>query len=183
MLCCRHTRTRDLPKTPDVHQKCSKRAFDGQVRKWRRMLHDWDLPVNEENPDHVVVSPLERQGQTQGGKSGRVSEEVDKERLAKFPNLIANLTKRNRVKFSNSAAASPTTAPPELKTQKRWADMTDDDLVADMNADSGDGPAPLMMKWKDMVCNNLRREKETNEEGVILSYSDDEDDIPVLVSA
>ena len=30
------------PATPDVHQVTSKRAFDGQVRKWRRMLHDWD---------------------------------------------------------------------------------------------------------------------------------------------
>lgn len=28
--------------TPDVRQACSKRAFDGQVRKWRRMLHEWD---------------------------------------------------------------------------------------------------------------------------------------------
>ena len=30
------------PMTPDVRQACSKRAFDGQVRKWRRMLHEWD---------------------------------------------------------------------------------------------------------------------------------------------
>lgn len=30
------------PITPDVRQLCSKRAFDGQVRKWRRMLHRYD---------------------------------------------------------------------------------------------------------------------------------------------
>ena len=30
------------PVTPDIHQICSKRSFDGQVRKWRRMLHKWD---------------------------------------------------------------------------------------------------------------------------------------------
>jgi hypothetical protein len=30
------------PMTPDIHAACSKRAFDGQVRKWRRMLHAWD---------------------------------------------------------------------------------------------------------------------------------------------
>ena len=36
------------PVTPDVHQVCSKRAFDGQVRKWRRMLHAWDPPEGEE---------------------------------------------------------------------------------------------------------------------------------------
>ena len=31
------------PMTPDIHAPCSKRAFDGQVRKWRRMLHAWFL--------------------------------------------------------------------------------------------------------------------------------------------
>ncbi|KAK9836308.1 hypothetical protein WJX81_004102 [Elliptochloris bilobata] len=30
------------PITPDVRQVCSKRAFDGQIRKWRRMLHEYD---------------------------------------------------------------------------------------------------------------------------------------------
>ena len=30
------------PITPDIRQVCSKRAFDGQVRKWRRMLHHYD---------------------------------------------------------------------------------------------------------------------------------------------
>ena len=30
------------PVTPRKEQKCSKRSWDGQVRKWRRQLHDWD---------------------------------------------------------------------------------------------------------------------------------------------
>ena len=30
------------PVTPCKEQKCSKRSFDGQVRKWRRQLHEWD---------------------------------------------------------------------------------------------------------------------------------------------
>jgi hypothetical protein len=38
----REQRRKTHPRTPDVHQSCSKRAFDGQVRKWRRMLHEWD---------------------------------------------------------------------------------------------------------------------------------------------
>lgn len=29
-------------QTPDASQRCSKRAWDGQVRKWRRQLHLWD---------------------------------------------------------------------------------------------------------------------------------------------
>ena len=50
------------PVTPDVAQACSKRAFDGQVRKWRRMLHAWD-PVGEEGgeggdaPAAAALSP------------------------------------------------------------------------------------------------------------------------------
>lgn len=35
-------RTKDHPRVPDIHQVCSKRSWDGQVRKWRRMLHDYD---------------------------------------------------------------------------------------------------------------------------------------------
>jgi histone RNA hairpin-binding protein len=30
------------PHTPRIEYKCSKRSFDGQVRKWRRALHEWD---------------------------------------------------------------------------------------------------------------------------------------------
>ena len=36
-------RPKTVPRTPDVHKKCSKRAFDGLVRQWRRRLHEWDL--------------------------------------------------------------------------------------------------------------------------------------------
>ncbi|KAL7714564.1 Histone RNA hairpin-binding protein RNA-binding domain-containing protein [Entamoeba marina] len=35
-------RRRCDPKTPDVHQSCSKRSWDGQIRKWRRALHAFD---------------------------------------------------------------------------------------------------------------------------------------------
>jgi len=37
-------RTKVHPRIPDIHQVCSKRSWDGQVRKWRRQLHDYDLP-------------------------------------------------------------------------------------------------------------------------------------------
>lgn len=35
-------RKREDPKTPNKHQVCSKRSWDGQIRKWRRMLHFYD---------------------------------------------------------------------------------------------------------------------------------------------
>jgi len=34
-------------KTPDKYQICSKRSWDGQVSKWRRMLHKYDKPKTE----------------------------------------------------------------------------------------------------------------------------------------
>ncbi|CAL8468386.1 g7926 [Coccomyxa elongata] len=43
------------PVTPDIHQVCSKRAFDGQVRKWRRQLHFWD-PKAEEDEIKIEVT-------------------------------------------------------------------------------------------------------------------------------
>ncbi|KAI5071158.1 hypothetical protein GOP47_0013409 [Adiantum capillus-veneris] len=32
------------PQTPDPKQVCSKRSWDGQIRKWRRLLHVYDPP-------------------------------------------------------------------------------------------------------------------------------------------
>eukprot|EP01113_Clastostelium_recurvatum_P017831 TRINITY_DN21046_c0_g1_i1.p1 TRINITY_DN21046_c0_g1~~TRINITY_DN21046_c0_g1_i1.p1 ORF type:complete len:425 (+),score=86.64 TRINITY_DN21046_c0_g1_i1:268-1542(+) len=43
----RSKRTREDPKTPNRHQICSKRSWDGQIRKWRRLLHKFD-PVGAE---------------------------------------------------------------------------------------------------------------------------------------
>lgn len=37
----RENRTREHPATPPPRQRCSKRSFDGQVKKWRRMLHEF----------------------------------------------------------------------------------------------------------------------------------------------
>lgn len=42
-------RTKGMPRTPDKNTPCSKRSWDGQVRKWRRELHQYDPVVKMED--------------------------------------------------------------------------------------------------------------------------------------
>lgn len=44
------------PRIPDLFQICSKRSWDGQVRKWRRELHSYDpegTPMPEEEEEEL----------------------------------------------------------------------------------------------------------------------------------
>jgi len=57
-----------VAKTPDIHQVCSKRSWDGQVRKWRRELHVYDPPGQSiendlavETEDPVISSESEEE--------------------------------------------------------------------------------------------------------------------------
>jgi hypothetical protein len=50
------------PKTPRKTQKCSKRSWDGQVRKWRRDLHFWDPAVAPEELDKILAETLDHIG-------------------------------------------------------------------------------------------------------------------------
>eukprot|EP00741_Cyanophora_paradoxa_P023829 tig00021623_g23017.t1 len=47
----KHRRRRGDARTPDKYMKCSKRAWDGLIRKWRRELHKWDPPGEPSAPD------------------------------------------------------------------------------------------------------------------------------------
>jgi Histone RNA hairpin-binding protein RNA-binding domain len=42
----RSERLREHPATPPVTQLCSKRSYDGQIKKWRRMLHDYKAKLD-----------------------------------------------------------------------------------------------------------------------------------------
>jgi histone RNA hairpin-binding protein len=50
-LSYRYQRTKAHPRTPDIRQVCSKRSWDGQIRKWRRLLHEFDPPKDEDEED------------------------------------------------------------------------------------------------------------------------------------
>lgn len=61
VLVPRELRSKDQPVTPDKNQKCSKRSWDGQVRKWRRLLHAWD-PALDENTAVITTEETELAG-------------------------------------------------------------------------------------------------------------------------
>jgi len=42
LLVLKEARKPDHPRTPKKAQACSKRSWDGQLKKWRRDLHLWD---------------------------------------------------------------------------------------------------------------------------------------------
>ena len=48
------------PRTPDPYEKQSKRTFDGRIKAWRRILHQWDpartVPVPA--PVHVEQNEM-----------------------------------------------------------------------------------------------------------------------------
>lgn len=49
-------RTENQPKTPDMRQKYSRRAFDGLVKIWRKQLHKYDPDCTEISDDQSQSS-------------------------------------------------------------------------------------------------------------------------------
>uniref|UniRef100_A0A7S1TE51 Histone RNA hairpin-binding protein RNA-binding domain-containing protein n=1 Tax=Compsopogon caeruleus TaxID=31354 RepID=A0A7S1TE51_9RHOD len=57
-------RTREDPWTPRKEQKCSKRSWDGQVRKWRNQLHVFD-PVEDRGDEEDGVGDTMEGGESE----------------------------------------------------------------------------------------------------------------------
>jgi len=81
----KHKRTKGCPMTPDIHQQCSKRSWDGQIRSWRRTLHKYDPPQCE---DEIVIhlseeeesnTPREKSDESESRKEKRKSPPSDEE--------------------------------------------------------------------------------------------------------
>jgi hypothetical protein len=48
------------PTTPDIHEKISKRNFDGRIKAWRRQLHFWDVLPGQRVTQEVVLPHAKR---------------------------------------------------------------------------------------------------------------------------
>jgi len=79
------------PTTPRKHVKCSKRSWDGQVKKWRRELHQWD-PTNPEELTHWK--------QVVEDKFGFVEEEEDDVCLSPGPKESFVFAKREETQIT-----------------------------------------------------------------------------------
>ena len=56
----RWKRTKQHPKSPNKHQICSRKSWDGQIKKWRRQLHVFDPSPNGDmsTADDVNTAPV-----------------------------------------------------------------------------------------------------------------------------
>jgi len=97
LLVPKDKRSRDDPRTPKKQQACSKRSWDGQVKKWRRDLHKWD----PEDPE-AFISWLESDFVMKMIENNIGPEVIEliqkiKERAAKFDTLSPLLSPTDRV--------------------------------------------------------------------------------------
>ncbi|GLJ40568.1 hypothetical protein SUGI_0837350 [Cryptomeria japonica] len=70
----RNKRLKNDPHTPEIKQVCSKRSWDGQVKKWRRRLHEFDPPVSEDDVSPQLFPVGGRSDTTDQGKENATTE-------------------------------------------------------------------------------------------------------------
>lgn len=185
--CPKHTRSKGLPRTPDVYQKCSKRAFDGQVRKWRRRLHEWDLPdtsaANVSGSVDVSPGVAHDSGRhaSKNGKNVAVERGNDKKlkkgtlpRIFHSTHVVAKRERGGRSPPQHGKESSESPMLPDLKLG-RWADLEEDD------AKVGNGNEKSDTTIRGITYSNIVCHTPMDTDDVLVSYSEDEQEAYVLV--
>jgi len=118
-------RTKQDPWTPDKYSTCSKRSWDGQIRKWRRLLHEYDPPTTEgeieigsNDEEELVQLQKELDGtndDTANGEADDVGSDIDsndiKEEKESHDEYQAKLQElHDHLEFSEPLENEPTNA-------------------------------------------------------------------------
>eukprot|EP00667_Euglena_gracilis_P004491 EG_transcript_4513 len=103
------------PVTPRADQKCSKRSWDGQLKRWRRLLHRWDdVPQPED-----VNSPLSSDA------DGQLEDEVRERTFVDMERCSVSLMDLFPDEPSNHSWASECSEAPELDDLSDLSDSLD----------------------------------------------------------
>lgn len=128
-------RPKHLPKTPDVRKKCSKRAFAGLVRVWRRRLHEWDLPDSAMEGPPVVSGKVE----ISPGMLDKVSEEIENN-----TGLQNSAITMERKRNGQSEGISPMKQK-KMRVASRWSDV----ICNPSAVNPSDIPEDLLISYSD----------------------------------
>lgn len=130
LLVPKDKRSREDPRTPKKSQACSKRSWDGQVKKWRRDLHKWDPEDSA-----AFVAWLESDFVIKIIENNIGSELIElirqiKERAAKFQNSPGPSPSADGTSPTLSPTLSPTMLSPAVDRCCETAADLDDEKVA-----------------------------------------------------
>ncbi len=97
-----------------MRKKCSKRSFAGQIRAWRRRLHEWDLPNSEVDDSPMVAGKVQDSPNT----CEKVSEQVNNTGFRDSKMAF------ERKRSGQHQEVSPRELGKKMRVTSHWTDVT-----------------------------------------------------------